>query len=437
MLKVFFLPYLRFLAGAAYNVQQTLDGLHLHSSNFLEYGPDGHIVGSYWSASEAMILPLGGLIILAAIIAIGILLAGYVIGRWKGVAIAAFVICLPGLLSTAGIGLQFYFVPDEYVVGGTGVLGDVPGMVPLVVMALAAGWALAIALMDTFNLGERYRNIFDHIWYSMAVIAGVFFVGDSAASRLDKQLAEYSGDRRFAAGYIVRQLHDYSAECLSKGLPASLSCAWAGSVQERLAEFSLWPSSVYFKSGPKATDELYQINGRKLTPDEIISLRREIIALNNQACPTREIGVGIRQLTHPSDRCQRPPAGACRSYPEPLEGLDEKDTFLHPVHIASECIIPSLVRFREQEERLSERLNAVAKSKHLRWLFYICFSLLAGAKVASATAKVVEIDRRPSSEKRRLLRFTIGILVRVWRMARVLSSLLWTSGRWVVVCIRR
>lgn len=44
----FLLPYVSTLLGAAYNIQHALDGLGLHSVNFVERDPHGRIVGSYF-----------------------------------------------------------------------------------------------------------------------------------------------------------------------------------------------------------------------------------------------------------------------------------------------------------------------------------------------------------------------------------------------------
>lgn len=91
-------------------------------------------------------------------------------------------------------------------------------------------------------------------------------------------------------------------------------------------------------------------------------------------------------------------------------------------HVASECIVPTLIQFRQSEAKLIAQKQDVAEGKHLRWLFYICFSMLAGAKVASATTKAVEIDKRPPQERRRLLgvpKWVLGCLRRgfllLWR----------------------
>jgi hypothetical protein len=55
-------------------------------------------------------------------------------------------------------------------------------------------------------------------------------------------------------------------------------------------------------------------------------------------------------------------------------------------------------------------VNDKAQTRHFRWLFFILFSLVAGGKVANATSRAIELDKRPEQEKRRLLK----LLRSVW-----------------------
>jgi hypothetical protein len=42
-------------------------------------------------------------------------------------------------------------------------------------------------------------------------------------------------------------------------------------------------------------------------------------------------------------------------------------------------------------EKQVMQVGVAARTKHLRWLFYILFAILAGGKVANATAKLTKI----------------------------------------------
>jgi hypothetical protein len=92
------------------------------------------------------------------------------------------------------------------------------------------------------------------------------------------------------------------------------------------------------------------------------------------------------------------------SFPEPLDGHVDKWALDRTVAIASECIIPSLVASRARQEKLQAVVEDKVRTKHFRWLFFILFSLVVGGKVANATSRAIELDKRPEQEKRRLLK---------------------------------
>ena len=67
-MSTFLIPYALFLYGAAYNLQQILDGLGLNSSNFITINEAGFRNGSYWSPSEAALVPLSALILISLVL---------------------------------------------------------------------------------------------------------------------------------------------------------------------------------------------------------------------------------------------------------------------------------------------------------------------------------------------------------------------------------
>jgi len=79
------------------------------------------------------------------------------------------------------------------------------------------------------------------------------------------------------------------------------------------------------------------------------------------------------------------------------------------VATASECIIPSLVASRARQEKLKAVVADNARTKHFRWLFFIAFSLVVVSKVANATSRAIEFDKRPEQEKQRLLKLLRSI----------------------------
>lgn len=123
-LSEFLRPYVLFLLGAAYTLQQTLEGMGVLSSNFVERDAAGHIVGSFWSPVEATVPILGALIIFSFGLMLLVLAAGYSLGRYRGLAIALLKMLTPGLLAILGIWPEIHWTPEVYEIGRTGALGS-------------------------------------------------------------------------------------------------------------------------------------------------------------------------------------------------------------------------------------------------------------------------------------------------------------------------
>jgi hypothetical protein len=102
--EAFLKPYLAVLVGAAFNLQQTLEGLGLRSSAFPVFDDtQTKIVGSYWSATEATEGPLLILFGVACVILLMFVAAWRVVAGRRGVLIAALLLVAPGVLSVAGV----------------------------------------------------------------------------------------------------------------------------------------------------------------------------------------------------------------------------------------------------------------------------------------------------------------------------------------------
>jgi hypothetical protein len=91
MLLTFLYPYVSILHGAAWNIQQNMEGLGIASSNVVQRDPHGHVVSSYWSPAQATIPLLGMLALCSLALAVLFVLSGYVLGRKRGaIGIVAF-----------------------------------------------------------------------------------------------------------------------------------------------------------------------------------------------------------------------------------------------------------------------------------------------------------------------------------------------------------
>lgn len=423
----FFSPYIAFLYGAAYSIQQILEGIGLASSNFLERNDKGLIVGSYWSPAEAVIPILGLLLLYSIALFCALLAAGFVIARWRGVTVAFAALAAPGLLSVAGLWPQINYLPDSFYIGG-GSLGSPLGMVPLLMLSLLTGWCITIIAYDTLNLTDKFRGYYDHLWYATALLAGVFFVADSVGSRHLSKLAEENRISRAASLYLLNQVRSYDQFCKTQGLAETLSCTWASDVQQTLNEYAAYGEDIFHQLGPDESAEIYAGIRRSVPEQEIIQIRNEIERYNRTVCPVEELGNGVRQHARPSGVCQSPPSAFCRAFPDGPEGLVDKYMITRSVALASECIIPTLVASKAKQEDLIVAIESKQKERYQRWWLFIGLAAVVGGKIANSTTKVANLDKRDPPDRRRLIRRPLRGLSRVIKRSVVIGKVI---GRWL------
>ncbi|NIA70062.1 hypothetical protein HBA54_15765 [Pelagibius litoralis] len=410
----FFAPYVRFLHGAAYNIQQNTEGLGIHSSHFLVRDATGNIVGSYWSPGEAAVTILGILVLYYLGLILLVSLATYILGRMKGVFITMLLLAVPGIFNVFGLFPDINYVPDEFIVGGTGVLGSPWGMLPLLLMALLTGWSVVIVLSDVCSLGERFRHYYDHLWYVMVIIAGIYFVDDLSAQENLGNLKAENQSARQASAYLLEQVRDYQRQCQVDSSLGAASCDWASRVQQLLNHYAARDERTFHLLGPKSSADVYSAGTGRISLPEILQIRREIMAYNNSRCPVDDTD-GLHRFYRMSDTCQLPPAQFCTAFPDPFEGDNKNsDASRFFFALAVECIVPSLVRSRKLQEKQAVKQSQSAINKHYRWMFFMLLSAIAGGKVANSTSRAAAIDKRNKEERQRLwrgVRRAIGALV--------------------------
>lgn len=371
-------PYLMFLKGVAYNIQQTLEGEGFWSSNFLIRDPTGKIVQSYWSPAKAMLFFLAGLLLYSIILTIGCLIAGYAISRMKGLLIALVSLFAPGIISVFGYWPNINFLPKIYYIGSIGSLGSPNGMAALLIISLISGWTILVIATDIFSWQDRFRHIYDHLWYVIAIIAaGWFFVTNEGTSLDKKDLRDATKHVQQASAYLLGQVREYEKYCKSSNMTNRVSCVWANSVQQYLVDYSTYDSHLYGMVGPKSTKDLYTAFGNE-DVDEEITIRSELKRFNQLQCPSSS-----NRMSIPFGICQRPPDEFCT-------GTSNYDYMLRTVAVSNECVVPTLVKLRAVMEKQVKLVEADEHSKAARWLFYIFVAFLSGGKVANATAKLTK-----------------------------------------------
>jgi hypothetical protein len=183
----FFEPYLGFLAGAAYNIQQTREGLNPDPIIFYAYAPGSNIEQGQPSLFEGVLFIFGVLLLYSLLLGGLIVIAAYILGRKRGSFIALLLLALPGILSMFGLWPYINYLPDSLVLRGTGMLGSAWGMFTLVFMGLLTGWSVVVILSDLRGFKDKFRHYYDHLWYAMAILTCLFFVADSNTSQVAQE----------------------------------------------------------------------------------------------------------------------------------------------------------------------------------------------------------------------------------------------------------
>lgn len=424
--SAFFRPYYDFLYGGAYSLYQTLEGLNWAASNFVKYDDAGMLVESYWSPSEAVMIPLGGLMLLTFFLIPWVAMAAHALGGKRGVFIFFLLSIAPGFLNVLGFFPSINYLPGRFVIQGAGTLGSELGIVPILVLGALAGWTTIILIYDNFSLGDRFRQCYDHLWFSMAIVAAVFFVADNGANENISQLKEATAEVQKSSEYLLGQVRTYESYCDAHGLNGSSSCQWSAYVQQELGEIAV-NGEFYFKEfGPDSSADIYKRPGRGISPEKIIQIRKEIAEYNQKVCPVVSIAAGVTRSSPSSRFCERVPSTYCSAFPDKPNVQVEDVSLLSSVALGSECIVPSLVASKPQITKLVALAAQAKKAKHHRLFYFLAASIILGGKIANSTTKVVEMDSRAPAQRRR----AVKVFSKVWSgIRRFITRLLCALGR--------
>lgn len=389
MLASFFKPYFFFLYSAAYSIQQTLEGLGWNGSNFVERGPSGAISNSYWSASQAVLVPLGALLVFMPIL-IGLQLTALRwLAGWRAFFVAILVALTPGIMSMAGIQQTLNLLPDTYVVG-SGALGSGWGTFAVLIICLSLGWTLVVMITQAAKLTDRFRHGYDQVWYSLGIAAAVFFVSDLDAARRKESLKEVAGAAVGASKILLEQALQLDRQCTTGHWTNERACGWAQQVQWRLSSYASANERTFVHVGPRSEADIYGTNSQQMDEKEVDAVRLALLQYDRAQCPVTDLGNGARQHVRVSSQCQLPPVGHCSAYAErPLAGVEPSDAIIAPHAIANECIVPALVADTKRQERLSAAVESDERMRHVRWAFLLLVTVIAGGKVANASVRFV------------------------------------------------
>ena len=420
-MSTFLIPYALFLYGAAYNLQQILDGLGLNSSNFITINEAGFRNGSYWSPSEAALVPLSALILISLVLCFLLPICGYVIARTKGILAVLLLMFSPGFLSILGFIPNINYLPDSYGISEAGRLGSTIGYIPLLGMGVLVGWSLALIIVDLIGLQERFRQAFDHLWYLFALLTAVFFVYELNVSGSKSDYSEKDLLSKRAHSYLLEQVKDYDTLCRKNKMDL-VSCDWASYIQPIINENMAYHHKVYISLGADTVKDYYSPKWSAIDTHVTDQIRSELMAYNDVMCPVTYISKNSQQYVKESHICQTTPAIYCNARSE-LNGKNV-DVITRPLAIANECIVPMLLMNKKQMQKRSEQLKTVKVDYSYRWLFFILFSVVVGLKIANSTTKLFGFDKRESYDKRRSITAFLAPFKLIWLIFALLARLL-------------
>ncbi|MFJ7312887.1 hypothetical protein ACIQVE_08970 [Pseudomonas sp. NPDC098747] len=423
----FFHPYFKFLHGAAYNLHQNLEGLGIVSSSFTERDEAGKIIASYWSPDQAMVITLGYLVMLSLLLIPLLSAAAYTVGKKWGLLIFFALLFLPGALNCLGLFPIINYLPTRYAINGVGNLGSEVGLIPLLMLCAITGWGVMILFYDNLNLTERFRQIYDHFWFPLALVAAVFFVADNGANEDTALLKEATVNIQDASGYLLNQIRRYDDYCKTNGLDDLRSCQWSRDSQRTFTHIKEGEAGYFIQFAPDESKGFYSASRRTVSDDDVSAIRKEIAEYNQRLCPAKYFSSDFSRSSPLSSTCEYAPYHYCSARPDGPPGVVDMGISSHTVALASECIIPGLAAAKPYLKQLSALVSQHDKAKNHRWMYFLAVALAIGAKVALSTTKLCLIDARPAADRRLILR---AVRYRLGQCAHLMKRLLVDCGQW-------
>ncbi|HGL6907747.1 MULTISPECIES: hypothetical protein [Enterobacterales] len=390
---------------------QTLDGMGVISTNFVEMNAQGALLSSYWSPNKVAVVLGGCFLELFILLLPFIFLSSWILARKKGLIICFVLLITPGLLSLCHLLPAIQWLPLTYEIGGAGATGNAAGLGSLSLIGLLCGWILAVIISDIFATGEKFRQWTDIFLILTAVGNGIFWVSDREVAVGKTAYEKTITDINDAAKYLLFQVKDYSRMCDNNGLTEMSSCQWASYIQETLENIASTKSSVIEYVIPENLDTFYRIPeyySNQVSPDKI---RQEFQDFNKKLCPNKPLSKTITQLPSPSRWCQTPPPAYCNAIQEGKYKTGMSDRFA----VANECVTTSLLRYRQVLLKEQARLYLSKNSPHYRWMWFIAMSFFIGGKIANVMTKIGNVENRGITEKHRvkfILLKILGFIVR-------------------------
>ncbi len=310
-----------------------------------------------------------------------LVLSAYSCVKRIGVFLSFSLIFSSGILAIVGLWPAVPLQPEKYEICGAGVVGYIGGLLPLALLMVLVGWSLIIVFVDSFHMGKKFIDAYDHLWLMFGLGALIFFVMDAQVSSNTRDYNEANSTVQRASSYLLKQIEAYEQWCTQTSKKTLISCRWASDVHQRLLDTSITGLSVWQVFGMESTAELYSRFGQAEDPNKILAIRHEIFDYNRNVCPIVKLDAGGLQPPRTSIHCQTTPFQFCSRFPESLDGKVDNEIVFTPVALATECVIPELV-YQQNFGSLMFRQQEIDKTnKDYRLMYYIFFMIVLGGKL--------------------------------------------------------
>ncbi|TWD43888.1 hypothetical protein [Pantoea sp. SJZ147] len=397
LLMKFLHPYLLFCNLAAWGLAQNIEGLGLFSyiNDFPMRVGNQVIYPLNFDPTHGVNVLCGALFFILIPVSLLNIRAGFYLNRRAGwISLCIWVI--PGVISLLGYVPDFHnFGPDKFEYGA-GFTGSWPSAAANLIIFLIAGWS-TIMLFGALWTRDKFKNVYDHFWYVLGLIAALYFVVDSGLPSYKEDLSE-SSDRITSIMQFYRN-GEQNLEALCKD-PA---------VVNRTPDLCSLTSEM--KWGFQ--DSLFSkeiIRARADLPDWVKSvasnpsLKKQIDTFNVIACSSGQI------------------RGNCQVIPFEMslgeDGYRNSVAFLPPPYAQA------LQRLHKSMQKADEHVQEIEKGHNARYFVFLLLAFTAGGKLANASRSMVKNDTvRPSSWLLIIIRF-------------VIMKVLWTCRMLVMKIIR-
>lgn len=386
----FLTPYLQLCWLAAWGIAQNLEGLGLFAPlNSPPTSVAGHaFFPLVLSANRGVAIILILMTFLLALVIMTSIRAGFYLSRKTGTTIIL-LWALPGLAALLGLETNLHQYGPDIFRFNAGFTGGVGPAIANLFLFLTAGWSI-LMLIGTRWKRDVFKNLYDHIWYALGLLAAVYFVVDTSLTYYQKDLK----DAQESTEELLHVYADSAKQLKSRCLSDEAVKSQAPHLCEEAANL-LYEINTEITSYRQVRSSVPFGDWQQVLEQPVIA--SEIARLNAWACPQ-----GSRETL-------------CLKYPPSVIGDIEAFTTGHA--FPPNDYIDRLNKHRERIGRIEKQVANIEQGRNLRYFAFMLIAFLAGGKLANASRALRATDLvAPRSWMALVLKTALRLLQKVGMM---------------------